>query len=101
MSDVANLPRRPRGRPPRNGIGFADTRALLIRCGVELLTQQGVRATVIDEVLKRVNVPKGSFYHYFASKEAFGAALLDAYFENYQCRLAALSVQPDQTGAQR
>jgi TetR/AcrR family transcriptional repressor of nem operon len=79
MSDVANLPRRPRGRPPRNGIGFADTRALLIRCGVELLTQQGVRATVIDEVLKRVNVPKGSFYHYFASKDAFVGSVIEAY----------------------
>lgn len=74
-----DLPRRPRGRPARNGLDYADTRALLIRGGVELLTQQGVSATVIDDVLKRVKVPKGSFYHYFESKDAFVSAAIEAY----------------------
>jgi len=36
-------------------------------------------ATGIDSILKRVGVPKGSFYHYFESKEAFGRAVLDNY----------------------
>ena len=32
-------------------------------------------------------MPKGSFYHYFRSKELFGEALLDAYFADYRERL--------------
>ena len=42
-------------------------------------TEKGYSATGIEEVLRSVDVPKGSFYHYFPSKEAFGAALIDSY----------------------
>ena len=44
-----------------------------------MLTEKGFGATGIDEVLRGVGVPKGSFYYYFASKEAFGAELIDHY----------------------
>ena len=37
-------------------------------------------------------MPKGSFYHYFASKEAFGEAILSRYFEQYKARLQALEM---------
>ena len=79
MPENDTLPRRPRGRPPRHGHSYADTRELLIRQGIELLSERGVSATAIDEVLKSVGVPKGSFYHYFASKDAFVLAVLDDY----------------------
>lgn len=46
---------------------------------MEVLTEQGFAATGIDLVLKRVRVPKGSFYHYFDSKEAFGQEVLQRY----------------------
>jgi TetR/AcrR family transcriptional repressor of nem operon len=46
-----------------------DTRNALVWCGTELLTERGFQITGIDEVLKRVGVPKGSFYHYFKSKD--------------------------------
>ena len=87
MPTSHDLPRRPRGRPAHNGLDYADTRALLIRCGVELLTQQGVTATVIDDVLKRVNVPKGSFYHYFASKNVFVGVAIEAYADYFARKL--------------
>lgn len=85
--------------PPSNN--RPDTRQHILDCGHQLVAAKGFVGVGLAEILATAGVPKGSFYHYFASKEAFGAALLDAYFENYQCRLAALSVQPDQTGAQR
>ncbi|MBO1758908.1 MULTISPECIES: TetR/AcrR family transcriptional regulator [Micrococcales] len=44
-----------------------------------VLTMQGISATGIDTVLKRVGVPKGSFYHYFDSKDAFGFEVLHRY----------------------
>ncbi len=58
-----------RGRPPRINREHGDTREALLRAGMEILTEQGFVATGIDTVLKRVQVPKGSFYHYFDSKE--------------------------------
>jgi TetR/AcrR family transcriptional repressor of nem operon len=71
--------RRGPGRPPKVDRDNFETRDALIRCGTEVLTEQGFMATGIDSILKRVGVPKGSFYHYFESKEAFGRAVLDNY----------------------
>ena len=34
-------------------------------------------------------MPKGSFYHYFASKEQYGQALLQDYFDRYLAELDA------------
>ncbi|APE31811.1 TetR family transcriptional regulator [Halomonas aestuarii] len=56
-----------------------DTRAALIRSGTEVLTEQGFVVSGIDGILKRVGVPKGSFYYYFESKEAFGRAVMEHY----------------------
>lgn len=58
-----------------------------MRCGTEILTEQGFSATGIDMILKRVGVPKGSFYHYFASKDAYGRALLDNYADYFARKL--------------
>jgi TetR/AcrR family transcriptional regulator, transcriptional repressor for nem operon len=78
MDQPSTARRRP-GRPPKRLDEHLDTRAALIRCGTEVLTEKGFAATGIDEVLRRVGVPKGSFYHYFDSKEAFGHAVIDHY----------------------
>ena len=71
-------PRR-RGRPPKPREYLVETRDLLLRAGLEVLTEKGFSATGIDEILRRVSVPKGSFYHYFESKEAFGTELIGQY----------------------
>jgi TetR/AcrR family transcriptional repressor of nem operon len=78
--------RRP-GRPPKVDRENFETREALIRCGRRVLTEQGFMATGIDVVLKQVGVPKGSFYHYFPSKEAFGHAVLDSYASYFSTRL--------------
>lgn len=78
MNDVLTTPKR-RGRPPRSRSSDRDTRDLLLRAGLEVLTEKGFVASGLDEILKRVQVPKGSFYHYFDSKEAFGAELIERY----------------------
>ncbi|WP_027818755.1 acrylate utilization transcriptional regulator AcuR [Paraburkholderia bannensis] len=75
-----------RGRPPKDPRAHGDTRETLIRAGLELLTSQGFAATGLDSVLKLAGIPKGSFYHYFDSKEAFGRALMDAY-DAYFCAM--------------
>ncbi|WP_342324678.1 TetR/AcrR family transcriptional regulator [Kosakonia sp. BYX6] len=68
-----------RGRPPKVERDFTDTRQALIRSGLEVITETGYLSAGIDAVIKNIAVPKGSFYHCFKSKEAFGMAVLTAY----------------------
>jgi len=84
--NIPAVKRRP-GRPPKVDRENFETREALIRCGTEVLTEQGFSATGIDYILKQVGVPKGSFYHYFPSKEAFGHAVLDSYAGYFSQRL--------------
>jgi TetR/AcrR family transcriptional repressor of nem operon len=78
MNDISIVKRR-RGRPPKDQEGHSETRDVLLRSGMEILTEKGYSATGIDEILRKVGVPKGSFYHYFGSKEAFGLELIKHY----------------------
>lgn len=73
-----------RGRPTRRE---GDTRELLVRAGLETLTEKGFSASGLEEILRRARVPKGSFYHYFASKEEFGLELIDRYRELFARKL--------------
>lgn len=78
-----------RGRPPKVSRENHDTKAELIRSGLEQLTESGFASSGIDQILKKVKVPKGSFYHYFASKEAFGQAVIKAYADYFEKKLDA------------
>ncbi len=86
MSAVEPIKRR-RGRPPKELGDYRETRDALLRSGIEVLTEKGYSATGIDEILKRVGVPKGSFYHYFGSKDAFGSELIGHYARFFEHKL--------------
>ena len=62
---------------------FEDTREHLLAIGEQIMLGKGFAAVGLAEILTSADVPKGSFYHYFVSKEAFGVALLERYFANY------------------
>jgi len=71
--------------PERRDLRYATTRDVLIRSGLEMLTEQGFAATGLDALLRRAAVPKGSFYHYFESKADFGREIMKAY-DAFICR---------------
>ena len=73
----------------------SDTKAHLLAVATQLIAQKGFTAVGIKQILDTAGVPKGSFYHYFASKEAFGEAIITGYFTRYQTRLAALTAAED------
>lgn len=75
---TAAVPRR-RGRPRKDQTQPDAPRARLLRTGVEILTEKGFSAVGVEEILGAAGVPKGSFYYYFDSKDAFGLALIDEY----------------------
>src|SRR6201994_1006737 len=95
------LPLRRRGRPPKEFAGYSTTRDRLIRAGVVMLTEKGYSATGIEEVLRSVDVPKGSFYHYFPSKEAFGAELIDSYASYFSRKLDSFFLNEQQPPLER
>lgn len=64
-----------------------DTREHLLATGEQLCMHRGFTGMGLSELLKTAEVPKGSFYHYFRSKEAFGVALLERHYANYHARL--------------
>lgn len=82
MNEPIIKPRRP-GRPPKLDRDNLETREVLIRRGLEVLTEQGFTATGLDFLLKQVAIPKGSFYNYFPSKEAFVLVVLEHYADYF------------------
>jgi TetR/AcrR family transcriptional repressor of nem operon len=59
-----------------------QTREALISAGIDQISTHGYHGTGIKQILDIVNVPKGSFYNFFASKEAFVVELVKAYNHN-------------------
>ncbi|MEX5410254.1 TetR family transcriptional regulator [Atlantibacter hermannii] len=70
-----------------NKIAEHDTREHILATGEQLCLHRGFVGMGLSELLKTAEVPKGSFYHYFRSKEAFGVAMLERYYTAYHQRL--------------
>ncbi|CAH1903930.1 Transcriptional regulator, TetR family [Candidatus Nitrotoga sp. HW29] len=68
-------------------INKLSKREKLLDQGVYLLMNQGYHATGINEIVNAVQVPKGSFYSYFESKENFAAQAISHYIEPFIERL--------------
>lgn len=66
-----------------------ETKQALLEIGMKLIFQQGYNHTGLNEVLEAANIPKGSFYYYFSSKEDFGLQALDYFIMNAGKRMAA------------
>jgi TetR/AcrR family transcriptional repressor of nem operon len=58
-------------------------REQLLSQGVALLMAQGYHGTGLQEILDTVKIPKGSFYHYFGSKEQFGVEVIAHYIQPF------------------
>lgn len=78
-----------------------DVRQTILETGQRIMAGKGFSAVGLNEILARAGVPKGSFYHYFGSKDAFGEAMLAAYFKDYLADLDEKLSQPGLTMAQR
>lgn len=67
-----------------------QNKEVILAKGIDLLCEQGYNGTGLKQILDAVQIPKGSFYHYFDSKEAYAAQVVELYidrlievFDNY------------------
>jgi len=58
----------------------------ILETGRALVLRHGFGGVGLSLLLSACNIPKGSFYHYFKSKDAFGQALLEDYVQTYLTR---------------
>lgn len=72
----------------------ADTRQTILDTAERLMVQKGYSAVGLTEVLTAAGVPKGSFYHYFNSRDAFGEAMLQNYFADYLANMNRIIASP-------
>lgn len=66
-----------------------DTKQHLLEHGVAMVLRHGYHDLGITALLQEAEVPKGSFYHHFASKEDFGLQVIDLYMEQVHAGLDA------------
>jgi TetR/AcrR family transcriptional repressor of nem operon len=86
MRNAPNASRAPRSTTSKGG---TDTREKLVRTAERLMLRDGYSATRVDDVIRKAGLSKGSFYHFFDSKEALGLAALERYYADRVGRLAA------------
>lgn len=71
-----NRPRSPTA-PDRS------TRDKILESGAQAISGKSFNSCGLAEILQLAGVPKGSFYHYFESKEDFGVALIERASEEF------------------
>ena len=54
-----------------------DSRQRILATAKELFLARGYAATTVDAICEKAGLTKGSFYHFFDSKEQLGLAVLD------------------------
>lgn len=78
-----------------------DTRQHILDTGYRIIAGKGFSGVGLNEILQTAGVPKGSFYHYFKSKEQYGQALLESYFAAYLTGIDKLFETPGLSARER
>ncbi len=65
------------------------------------LHQKGFNNTGLQEILKEANVPKGSFYFYFKSKEQFGLEIIDVFLSFFEKEIGSVLSDKSMSGLER
>jgi TetR/AcrR family transcriptional repressor of nem operon len=60
---------------------MVTARDKMIAAAQGLMLAQGYQPTSVDEIIAKAGVSKGSFYHYFKSKEELGSAVAEHYLD--------------------
>ena len=64
-----------------------DMRQAMLDAGFSLINEHGFAGVGLMKIINQAEGTKGSFYHYFKSKEHFGEILLTNYFDEHLTKL--------------
>ncbi len=70
-------------------MGRPSLREKILQSGMQTVHELGYSAAGVREITAEASVPQGSFTNHFPSKEAFGLAVLDRYFEGIEVTMTA------------
>lgn len=65
----------------------SNTRSKIVSAAWELFYEYGYDDTTVDDIVERSGTSKGSFYHYFAGKDALLSSLSTLFDEKYEALL--------------
>ena len=82
---------------PRN----STARTHILDTAQRIVGVKGFASVGLNQILGAAGIPKGSFYYYFASKEAFGKDLLEHYFKKDLLQIDAALSEPGRTARDR
>ncbi len=81
---------------PRTATLNPKTRAKLLDAATELMLSRGYNGTSVDDICASAGLTKGSFFHYFESKEDLGRAALKRFCDEKAAMfMAAVGSQTD------
>lgn len=72
------------------------TREKIIAAGTQAIIGKSYNAVGLNEILAAAGVPKGSFYHFFKSKEDFGVAVVEYFAAKAAAHLRTMLCDPRQ-----
>ncbi len=67
-----------------------ETRERILAAAEECFTRYGYDATGVAEICKRAEVSKGTFFHYFPTKQALLLELIERWLTNLESQLKGL-----------
>ena len=76
---------------------YQQCRESLLAVGQELFISSSFNCVGLNDILKKSGIPKGSFYHYFESKEDFALQVVESYHRQNSEALAALLADDSMT----
>lgn len=62
---------------------YGENKRNILMAGRAIIAQKGFSGVGLSEILTAADIPKGSFYHYFGSKEQYGRELIEHYVAGY------------------
>ncbi|NQU65075.1 MAG: TetR family transcriptional regulator C-terminal domain-containing protein [SAR324 cluster bacterium] len=78
-----------------------EKKLFIIQCGAKLINENGYSATGLKEILGAAGIPKGSFYHFFKSKDDFGLQVVDFFVKDIGEMVRGKLINPDLKPLQR
>lgn len=80
---------------------YAQTKSHILLSGRRLIARKGFTGVGLSEILAAADIPKGSFYHYFGSKESYGRELIGQYVAEYLAVLERIFQTDGRTARER